>query len=159
MAGAPPPTLGAAAVPYLPSTHRELTRSGLAHEAQLPGLASELARWGYVAGAGRYFQGESRRLQIVDSRTLRFRHAPGARAFVAFMGTHLEAFLGSLPKIRRFASGSRAGILAVGQECQCHLAAPALLAVVARGTTVSWLEINGPGATRRQLEALLASSP
>lgn len=51
------------------------------------------------------------------------------------------------------------GFLAVGQECACHLADPAYLAVLARGGTVTWLEINGPGATRRELSALLAAAP
>lgn len=153
------PTLSAAAVPYLPSVHRSLTAAFLTREAQTPDLAAKLRGWGFVAGSDRYFQGESKRLLIVDSRTLRFLRAAGAAAYVAFMQSHLGAVLGSFPQVHRFAAGSRRGILAVGQACRCHLANPSLLAIVARGATVSWLEINGPGATRRRLTALLARAP
>jgi hypothetical protein len=156
---APPPTLSPAAVPYLASTRRSLSVAGLAREAQAPQLAARLGRWGFVAGAERYFQGESRRLQVVDSRTLRFRRAVGAAAYVVFMQKHLSAILGSYPKVQPLAADARRGVLVVGQECQCHLANPSLLAIVARGGTVSWLEINGPGATRRRLATLLARAP
>jgi hypothetical protein len=158
-AGGVPPTLAASAVPYLPSRRKLLTASFLARETQAPGLTRQLGAWGYVAGADRYFQGESRRLQVVDSRTLRFRRASSAAAFVGFMRTHLTAFLGSFPKIHRFVSGSRRGLLAAGQGCRCHLANPTYLALVARGGTVTWLEINGPGATRGRLAALVAQAP
>jgi hypothetical protein len=154
-----PPTLSASAVPYLPSRHKLLSASFLARDTQAPGLTRNLDGWGYVGGADRYFQGESRRLQVVDSRTLRFRRASGAAAFVSFMRTHLSAYLGSFPKIQRFVSGARRGILATGQECQCHLANPSYLALVVRGGTVTWLEINGPGATKRRLAALVSRAP
>lgn len=153
------PTLPTAAVPYLPSTQKPLTAAFLAREAMAPSLVGRLDAWGFQAGADRYFQGESRRLQLVDSRTLRFRGASGATAYVAYMRTHLGAILGSFPKVRTFAPGARRGILATGQECQCHLANPALLAVVAQGRTVTWLEINGPGATRSRLTTLIARAP
>jgi hypothetical protein len=154
-----PPTLAAAAVAYLPSAPKPLTAASLTREAQAPSLAARLRAWGFQAGADRYFQGESRRLQVVDSRTLRFRAAAGAASFVAFMRTHLSAFLGSFPRIARFAVGARRGFLATGEECQCHLANPSFLAMVSRGVTVTWLEINGPGATRRGLAALIARAP
>ena len=93
-----PRTLAAGAVPYLPSTRRALSASFLARESQVPGLAGRLAGWGYVAGAQRYFQGESRKLQVVDARTLRFRGAPGASAFVGFMRGHLNAYPGFVPE-------------------------------------------------------------
>ena len=154
-----PRTLPAAAVSYLPSATKPLTVISLAREAQAPSLQTRLHGWGFQAGADRYFQGESRRLQVVDSRTLRFRGAAGAASFVAFMRTHLGAFLGSSPRIARFAVGARGGFLATGQECQCHLANPSFLALVASGGTVTWLEINGPRATRHALAALIARAP
>jgi hypothetical protein len=155
-----PPTLPAAAIPYLPSTHKSLTAAFLAREAEVPSLTVRLSGWGYEAGADRYFQGESKRLQVVDSRTLRFRDASGAAAYVAFMRGHLSPILGSFPVVRRFSSDAAGrGILATGQECQCHLANPSFLAMVAHGPTVTWLEINGPGATRRGLDALIARAP
>src|SRR5581483_3589838 len=153
-----PPTLAAGAV-ALPSSLKPLTSHGLAREAQAPGLAAQLGSWGFLTGADRYFQVESRQLQVVDSRTLRFRSAQGASAFVGFMRLHTYAFLGSFAQVRGLSSRGRQGILAVGQPCQCHLANPAYLAVVSRGATVSWLLINGPGATPRRLAALLAQAP
>lgn len=154
-----PATLPPGAVPYLPSSRKTLTARGLAREAGAPALISELGGWGYLAGADRYFQGESRQLQLVDSRTLRFRAASGASAFVGFVRGHASAYLGSFPLVHRFASRGRSGIIAVAQECQCHLANPAYLGVVSRGPTVTWLEINGPGATPRRLAALIADAP
>jgi hypothetical protein len=155
----PPPTLSAQAVSYLPSSVRTLTASGLAHEAQAPGLAARLRHWGFVAGSDRYFQGESRRLQIVDSRTLRFRSAGGAGAFVNFMRAHLTPYLGDFPKIRPVASRGRRGIVATASECQCHLANPALLGVLSGGSSVTWLEINGPAASWHALTRLLSRAP
>ncbi len=156
---APAPTLPAEAVAYLPSRRKALDGAFLAREAQAPGLAASLARWGFYAGEDRYFQGESRKLQLVDSRTLRFRTGSGATAYVDFMRGHLNAYVGSYPQVRRFSSNGRAGFLATGQECQCHLANPAFLAAVAGPGTVTWLEINGPGATRRTLRSLIARAP
>jgi hypothetical protein len=154
-----PATLPASAVSYLPSHLKPLTPTGLARETRSPALAGELGAWGFVGGADRYFQGESRALQVVDSRTLRFRTPGGAAEYVRFMRAHAVAILGSFPAMRRFASQGRSGFLAIAQQCQCHLANPALLAVLARGGLVTWLEINGPGASRRQLSRLLVGAP
>jgi hypothetical protein len=155
----PPATLRAAAVPYLPSTTRVLSPAGLAREAGSPELASSLRNWGYSAGAQRYFQGESRRLQVVDSRTLRFRSTSGARAFVAFARAHVSTYLGSFPRVQALALGPRRGFLATAQPCQCHLANPAFLVVLVRAGDVTWLEINGPRATPGVLDALLRQAP
>jgi hypothetical protein len=158
-ATAPVATLPAHAVPGLPSTRTLLTPAFLARETQAAPLRGQLQTWGFVAGARRYFQGESRTLQLVDSRTLRFRGAAGAAAFVSFLRTHLNAYVGSFARLRRYSSRGRSGFLAVGQECQCHLANPTYLAAVSAGGTVTWLEINGPGATPGRLGALLAHAP
>jgi hypothetical protein len=152
-------TLPAHAVPGLPSTRTMLTPAFLARETQAAPLRAQLQTWGFIAGARRYFQGESRMLQLVDSRTLRFRGGPGATAFVDFLRTHLNSYLGSFASTRGFISQGRSGFLAVAQECQCHLANPTYLAAVSAGGTVTWLEINGPGATRGRLAALLARAP
>ncbi|MDQ6817012.1 MAG: hypothetical protein M3018_06335 [Actinomycetota bacterium] len=154
-----PSTLPARAVPYLPSSVKVVTQAGLAREARFPALASDLGSWGFVSGSDRYFQGESRRLQVVDSRTLRFSRPDGALAFVGFMRAHAAAILGSFPILKPYVSLGRSGFLAIAQQCQCHLANPALLAVLTHGGVVTWLEINGPGATRRQLVRLLAGAP
>lgn len=152
-------TLPAHAVPGLPSTLTVLTPAFLAKETQASPLPVRLRSWGFIAGARRYFQGESRMLQLVDSRTLRFHGAAGATAFVGFLRTHLNTYVGSFAQTRRYSSRGRSGFLAVAQACRCHLANPTYLAAVSAGGTVTWLEINGPGATRRRLAALLAHAP
>ena len=152
-------TLPAYAVPGLPSTRSTLTPAFLARETQATPLPGQLRTWGFIAGARRYFQGESHTLQLVDSRTLRFRGAAGADAFVAFLRTHLNTYVGSFAHTRHYTAGSRSGFLAVAQACRCHLANPTFLAAVAARGTVTWLEINGPGATRGRLASLLARAP
>ena len=152
-------TLPARAVPGLPSTLTAVTPAFLARETQAPPLRAQLRTWGFIAGALRYFQGESRQLQLVDSRTLRFRGATGAAAFVSFLRTHLNSYVGSFARTRAYTSRGRSGFLAVAQACRCHLANPTYLAAVSARGTVTWLEINGPGATRRRLAALLARAP
>jgi len=154
-----PPTLPPRAVPYLPSSFHTLTDAALAREAGAPTLRRRLRVWGFVSGSDRYFQGESRQLQVVDSRALRFRTASGASDFVSFVRRHASTYLGAYPGLRAFSSRGRTGILATAQPCTCHLANPAFLGVVARGATVTWLEINGPGATARRLRQLIAAAP
>jgi hypothetical protein len=122
-------------------------------------LADELSTWGFVSGSERYFQGESRDLQVVDSRTIQFDGARGASEFVRFVRAHASVYLGSFPLVRGFASRGRSGIVAIAQQCLCHLANPAYLGVVSRGGTVTWVEINGPGATRGRLDSLIAWAP
>lgn len=158
-ASKPVATLPPHAVPYLPSTLSSLTAARLAREAGAPQLRRQLGAWGFLGGSDRYFQGESRQLQVVDSRALRFKSAGGAAKFVGFVRLHAATYLGSFPGMRRFSSRGRTGILATAQECQCHLANPAFLAVVAHGGTVTWLEINGPGATPHRLAQLIAAAP
>jgi hypothetical protein len=155
-----PPPLPAAAVPYLDSTVNQLTSAGLALEAQLPDLAGRLQAWGFDGVSRRYFQGQSRRrLQVVDSRSLRFGSPAGARGFVRFVRAHPGSFLGGALRPHAFSSRGRTGIVPKGALCACHLATPAYLAVVARGDRVTWLEINGPGATRTALHRLAARAP
>jgi hypothetical protein len=155
----PPPTLPAAAVPYLESKERTLTAAVVAREAALPRLAGQLAEWGYDGGASRYFQGQSKRLQVVDSRTYRFRTPTGAAAFMRVIRENPGAFFPGAGRTRDFASGGRRGIAVDGLPCSCHLAQPALFAAVSDGTTVSSLEINGARASRRVLRALVARTP
>lgn len=154
-----PPVLPATAVAYLPSRSKPLTPTFLAREEQAPTLPASLARWGFSSGEDRYFQGESRRLTLVDSRTLRFARDAGAQAFVGFQRRHLNSYIGSFATTVRFSSHGRTGFLATGQACACHLANPVRLAAVSKGGVVTWLEINGPRATRHALVALIAQAP
>jgi hypothetical protein len=153
------PTLPARAVPYLESTERTLTPALLARETGLATLAGQLAEWGYAGGASRSFQGQSKRLQVVESRTLRFRTAGGAAAFMRIVGRRPGAFFPGAERPRAFRSRGRRGILIKAAPCTCHMASPAYLGVVAGGPTVSWLEINGPRATVRALTRLAAQAP
>ena len=150
------PVLPARAVAYLPSALKPLTAARLAREAGMHSLKRDLSAWGFRAGTERYFQGESRRLQVVDSRTLRFRSAAGAAAFVRFVARNPTPYLGSFAGVRALTINGRPGKLLIAQPCQCHLANPALLGVIASGASVSWLEINGPRATRGALVRLMA---
>jgi hypothetical protein len=154
-----PPTLPAAAVPYLDSTERALTPAQLGRETRVPALAKRLAGWGFAGGAGRSFQGQSKRLQVVESRTLRFRSAGGASAFLALVRSQPGSFLPGAETPRPFRSRGRRGIVVKAAPCSCHMASPAYLGMLASGPTVSWLEINGPRATVGALRRLAAQAP
>jgi hypothetical protein len=155
-----PPALAASALPYLPSKASQLSASELAKDASVSSLPATLDRLGYESGSQRVFQGPSlHRLEYVQSRTLRFRTAAGARGYVSFVHDHAGAFVGFGPKVLPLQSGGRTGTLIVAPLCACHMAQPALLALVSAGHDVTWLEINGPGATRSALKALLARAP
>jgi hypothetical protein len=154
-----PPVLSAAAVAYLPSTERRLSAADLAREIRRPALAGELARWGFAGAAERSFQGESHRLTVVDSRTLDFRTATGARSFVAFVHAHVAAYLGVFPTVRPAAAGGRSGWTFRAQSCACPGSMALWLGVTSAGRRVTWLEINGPAATARTLAALEARAP
>jgi hypothetical protein len=154
-----PPTLPADAVPYLESKARALTAATIAREAALPRLAGQLAGWGFESGANRSFQGQSKRLQVVDSRTYRFRTPTGAAAFLRTIRGQPGAFFPGAGKRRDFTSGGRRGIAVEGLPCACHLAQPALFSALVDGRTVSTLEINGARATMRALRTLAAAAP
>jgi hypothetical protein len=157
---APPPVLSAKAVPYLPSHASALTAHDLAADAAVSSLPARLAQLGFVVGGQRTFQGPSKaRLQLVISRSLRFSSAAGARGFVRFVGQYAGQYVGEVPTVTPLVSNGRSGELVVAPLCACHMAQPALLAVVSSGTAVTWLEINGPGATPKLLESLLRHAP
>jgi hypothetical protein len=161
-AAAPPPppaTLPAAAVPYLESSQRTLTAAVVAKETGLPELAGRLAAWGYESGASRYFQGQSKRLQVVDSRAYRFRSPAGAATFLRFIRERPGAFFPGAGERRAFAAGGRRGLAIEGLPCACHLAQPAYFAALADGVTVRSLEINGARASVKTLRALAARAP
>jgi hypothetical protein len=158
-AAAPPPVLPAGAVRYLPSTSRTLDAADLARETGVHQLAGDLSRWGFVAGEERAFQGQSRMLQTVVSRTLEFRDAAGAEAYVSFIRGHTSTYLGDFARANPLADRRRRGWLFVAAPCACHMANPLLVAVVSRGSRVTWLEVNGPDATGHTLRMLLDEAP
>jgi hypothetical protein len=158
-APAPPPTLPAAAVPYLESEERTLTAAAVAKETGVPRLSARLAEWGYESGASRHFQGQSKRLQVVDARAYRFRSPAGAAAFMRLIRQEPGAFFPAGGETRAFAVAGRRGIAIEGLPCACHLAQPAYFAAVTDGTTVRSLEINGARASVKALRALVARAP
>ena len=155
----PPPVLAATSVAYLPSTHHVLTAQRLAREIRRPALAGDLSRWGFLAAAERSFQGESHRLNVVDSRTLQFSHPAGASAYVAFVRANVAEYLGAYPTVYPYSAAGRSGWLFRAQSCACAGATPLWLGVASAGPRVTWLEINGPDATAHTLRTLAARAP
>jgi hypothetical protein len=158
-AGPPPPALPAKALPYLQAKARTLSAATLARETGAPGLRQKLDSWGYRAGFARSFQGDSRRLKVVESRTLRFATPDGAAAFMTAVRAKPPAYYPGGLTAHDFASRGRRGIVVRAMSCSCHMANPAFLGVVARGGTVTWLEISGPRASVRALRRLADQAP
>jgi hypothetical protein len=151
------PVLAASAVPGIPSATVPLTAAELGKDATIRGLAAKITSWGYLGGRQRTFQGESHRLTLVVSRSLRFAGAAGAGRYVAFVRGHQSAFFGSFTQTLRLHGRGISGWLFAPPLCACHLANPSLTGVLAAGPRVTWLEINGPAATQRLLLRLLTS--
>ena len=147
--------LASSAVPGVPSVTRVLTAAALAKDATIPGLAPKLESWGYRDGRERMFQGESRHLTLVISRSLIFKDATGARDFEAFVEANYGALFGGSTAAHRLMAQGRPGWLFTLPACACHLANPAFIGVLEAGSSVVWLEINGPDATPELLVNLL----
>jgi hypothetical protein len=157
-AAAPSGVLPAGAVAGLAVVTQPLTGHDVQKDSTAPGLATRLAGWGYVGGWQRTFQGESRRLTLVVSRSLQFRTSPGAAAFVAYVHHKVGSFYPFALASPLHMQG-RSGWIIQPPLCSCHLATPLVVGVSAHGRKVSWLEINGPQATTRVLTQLLARTP
>jgi len=155
---APSGVLPAAAVAGLAVATQPLTSQDVQKDSTAPDLATRLAGWGYVGGWQRTFQGESRRLTLVVSRSLQFRTSPGAARFVAYMHQKVGSFY-PFAVTSRLSMPGRSGWVIQPPLCGCHMATPLLVGVTARGRKVSWLEINGPQASTRLLTQLLARTP
>jgi len=161
--GAPPTAaasgvLPTAAVTGLAVVTQPLTGRDVQKDSTAPDLAARLDRWGYVGGWQRTFQGESRRLTLVVSRSLQFRNSPGAAAFVAYMHQKVGSFY-PFALVSPLSMPGRSGWVIRPPLCGCHMATPLVVGVTAQGRKVSWLEINGPQATTRLLTQLLARTP
>lgn len=155
---APSGVLPTAAVSGLAVVTQPLTGRDVQKDSTVPDLAARLDRWGYLGGWQRTFQGESRRLTLVVSRSLRFRTAPGAAAFVAYMHQQVGNFY-PFALTSRLSMPGRSGWVIRPPLCGCHMATPLVVGVTAQGRKVSWLEINGPQASTRLLTQLLARTP
>lgn len=149
--------LGVEAVTGLPAVTRSITPADVQKDSTARGLAGRLRRWGYASGWQRTFQGESRRLTLVVSRSLTFRTKAGAEAFVSYLTGHLNAFYPyALRRPLRLAGQS--GWMIKPPACACHMAQPLYVGVTAAGRQVRWLEINGPQATGKLLTSLLGQT-
>jgi hypothetical protein len=147
--------LAASAVPGVPSKTTVLTDLELEKEASIPGLASMMTSWGYAGGRERVFQGESRHLTLVISRSLLFTDVTGARSFVTFVRANSGAFFGGVVETHPMVAQGRSGWLFTLPSCACHMSNPAVAGVLDAGSGVIWLEINGPDATPALLVSLL----
>jgi hypothetical protein len=146
-------------VPGLTAEDRTLDAAALTHDAPLPDLAGNLKRWGFVGGKEREFKGSSKTFTDVVSRTLVFRGAAGARAYVAFVADHAASYWGPGSAVSPVTSAGRDGFFVRGASCGCHRESPILVTVVSRQARVSWLLVNGPGATRARAAALADRMP
>ena len=146
-------------VPGLASEDRALDVDALSHDAPVAGLAANLEQWGFLGGHEREFKGASKTFTDVISRTLVFRNPSGARAYVAFIADHAASYYGPGSVVHPATSAGRAGYFVRGASCGCHRESPILVTVVSQRARVSWLLVNGPGATRARAQALAAQMP
>jgi hypothetical protein len=149
------PVLPTSAVPGLSSSTDEVTAEDLAADFG----AGTKPFSGFARGRERVFQGESHDLDRVVSRTLEFEDTAAAQAYLRYYQSHLALAYGAGTRASQLESGGREGYLIVPAACACHRAEPTLTALVARGPRVTYLEVNGGGAKRDRLEALLAKAP
>jgi hypothetical protein len=159
-AHAPPVTgvLPVRAIGGLPARTEPLTAADVQKNSSLHTLAARLERWGYRGGWQRTFQGESRRLTLVVSRSLTFSGRTGAAAFVAYLESHVDSFYPFAVSHPLTVDG-QTGWLIKPPMCACHMAEPFYVGVTVAGQQVRWLEINGPRASSQLLSSLLAEVP
>jgi hypothetical protein len=146
------------AIAGLPQVTKPLTAVDVQKDSSRPDLAARLRRWGYRGGWQRTFQGESRKLTLVVSRSLTFGTGTGAAAFVTYLRQHINAFY-PFAISKPLAVSGQAGWLIKPPLCACHMAQPVYVGVTRAGRQVRWLEINGPRATGALLTSLLSSVP
>ena len=148
------PVLPADALPGLEATTEPLTADDLAADF---GAGVEVDR--FVSGTERVFQGASHDLDRVVSRTLEFESPEAAAAYVELLRAHVDDLYGVGTTAEPFEEGGRAGYLIDPAACACHRASPTLTAAVSEGPRVTYVEINGDGATRETLGQLLRLAP
>jgi hypothetical protein len=156
-----PPTLRPAALPGIGHSDRRLDLGTIAGEApQSADLARLLDQWQFVAGAQREFRGgASKDMVDVVSRTLVFRDAAGARAFVQFVRRNPSTYIGTVQVARPVADHGRQGYVLAARNCGCHRETPLILYVASSGGRVTWLMANGPKMTLRSTRALGERAP
>jgi hypothetical protein len=154
----PPAVLPASAVPYLPSSFRALDADALAKADGILALSDHLDGWGFRSAAQRTFQGQSQKLQIVVSRTVDFDTADGARQYLDFLQKHVDTVYGQTT-LKPLSSDGRTGVIGTPQACACHMASASILAMLRRGSRVTFLELTGPKAGAPLLRQLERRAP
>jgi hypothetical protein len=148
------PVLSTDALPGLEATTEPVSADDLAAD-----FGTGVSVDGFVSGTERVFQGESHDLNRVVSRTLEFESPEAAAAYVELLRAHVDDLYGVGTTAKPFEEGGRAGYLVDPAACACHRASPTLTGVVSAGSRVTYLEINGDGATPEALGQLLRVAP
>ena len=142
------------ALPGLEETTEPVTAEDLAAD-----FGTGVSVDGFVSGTERVFQGESHDLDRVVSRTLEFETPQAATAYVELVRAHVDDLYGVGTTAKPLEEGGRAGYLVDPAACACHRASPTVTGVVSEGSRVTYLEINGDGATPEALGKLLRVAP
>ena len=148
------PVLSTDALPGLEATTEPVSADDLAAD-----FGTGVSVDGFVSGTERVFQGESHDLNRVVSRTLEFESPEAAAAYVELVRAHVDDLYGVGTTAKPFEAGGRAGYVVDPAACACHRASPTLTGVVSEGSRVTYLEINGDGATPEALGRLLRVAP
>ena len=148
------PVLSKDALPGLEATTEPVTGEDLVAD-----FGTNVAVDGFVSGTERVFQGESHDLDRVVSRTLEFESPEAAGAYVELLRTHVADLYGVGTTAEPLVEAGRTGYVIDPAACACHRAAPTITAAVSHGPRVTYLELNGDGATRETLGALLRVAP
>ena len=148
------PVLSTDALPGLEETTEPVTAEDLAAD-----FGTGVSVDGFASGTERVFQGESHDLDRVVSRTLEFESPEAAAAYVELVRAHADDLYGVGTTVKPFEEGVRAGYIVDPAACACHRASPTLTGVVSEGSRVTYLEINGGGATPEALGQLLRIAP
>jgi hypothetical protein len=151
----PPPTLPPDALPDLAASARPLDAQALAADAlDQQALASLLDEAGFLAGMEREFSGKTKTFDHVVARSLRFRDADGAEAYLGWLGGHGEDFLGRTAPAEMTPPGESGVALALIRCSTCKKELPTFLAGWRRGEVVYSLLAAGPGANGETFSAL-----
>jgi hypothetical protein len=148
------PVLPTDALPRLEATTESLTVEDLSAD-----FGTDVTVDGFVSGTERVFQGESQDLDRVVSRTIEFESAATAKGYVDLVRAHVDDLYGVGTTAKPFEEAGRVGYLIDPAACACHRASPTLTAAISDGSRVTYLEINGDGATPAALDDLLAQAP
>lgn len=150
----PPSAVAGLVATTSPPVTVPLSAADLAKDSTAPDFAGRLAGWGYAGGWQRTFQGESRHLTLVVSRSLLFSGPGGAAAFASYVHRQLPFFY-KYALIKAATIRGHGAWVILPPMCACHMATPLVAGVAVSGDRVSWLEINGPDATPDLLIRLL----